>query len=797
MSHPPVGPPYKEEPGSEVQQHHHQHQHHHQPQGSQAQVNSQTHPAAHHPHPPPSSQQQQQQQQQQQHLPPHSRAPALNHHQQLHGPPPSSSYPSPHGPPPPQQQQPPPPQQEIPQYYAQAHQSPYGPPSASGSQYQQHPADGPALMATHAMSRPTYPPIYHTPQANSPASVASPTASDHRSVYQPQPMPTLYDYQQQYAQMQQGPPSYATQPPPHHITSQPLLMSHSPTQSVPPQHHQHVGAPPPPPQTQQNGPPKVQQQQQAPLHKPAGSGSSSSGKSGSSINPNAAPGPIPATTPLVVRQDNNGVQWIMFEYSRDRVKMEYTIRCDVESVNVDQLSPEFKTENCVYPRACCTKEQYRGNRLVYETECNNVGWALAQLNPPLRGKRGLIQRAVDSWRNSNQDPRLRSRRVRRMAKLNNRKASAQQQPPHIGAGSPVNALPSSTVTGMAMKPNAPMMNNGTMQHHHHQPGPDGSSTPTNGTDEGISSLLQHHASQQSYANQMSSGQTSRSTSGHLSPAVGNAEFGNGHHQPADQNSDVRPRHIFHGGYTSYPADTVTHTGPGGTALPPNIHHADNLDGLGAPPNHPAPVSTSSSMVTPPPSETHRTPNTALFGDIPEHKQRKFILVDDPQRNSRVRVRVTLDQVQMQEIPDSYRKSNSVYPRSFISTQRELDDDSARNEVHTMVKVDTMDGSEMTVMTPMPSEAKRRKEENLNELGYRMSWSQSRVFAGRLLFLQTSLDAYRNKTRSSMMANGSDVAAVAPHLETRVGKRKWQERARRSRAAAATGSADAGNTTALA
>ncbi|GJC97053.1 ribosomal protein L24E [Colletotrichum higginsianum] len=149
------------------------------------------------------------------------------------------------------------------------------------------------------------------------------------------------------------------------------------------------------------------------------------------VNPNAAPGPIPATTPLVVRQDQNGVQWIAFEYSRDRVKMEYTIRCDVESVNTDELSAEFKTENCVYPRACCPKDQYRGNRQVYETECNTVGWALAQLNPPLRGKRGLIQRAVDSWRNSNQDPRLRSRRVRRMAKMNTRKSV--QGGPHPGA----------------------------------------------------------------------------------------------------------------------------------------------------------------------------------------------------------------------------------------------------------------------------------------------------------------------------------------------------------------------------
>jgi len=199
------------------------------------------------------------------------------------------------------------------------------------------------------------------------------------------------------------------------------------------------------------------------------------------VNPNAAPGPIPATTPLVVRQDGNGVQWIAFEYSRDRVKMEYTIRCDVESVNVETLTPEFRTENCVYPRACCGKDQYRGNRLVYETECNTVGWALAELNPCLRGKRGLIQRAVDSWRNSNQDPRLRSRRVRRMAKINTRKAVAGNGASHIphmpGPGAPSGMPPSAGIGpggGAGGNMGKPSLGNMGPQLHHPHAHSDGS-----------------------------------------------------------------------------------------------------------------------------------------------------------------------------------------------------------------------------------------------------------------------------------------------------------------------------------
>lgn len=223
-----------------------------------------------------------------------------------------------------------------------------------------------------------------------------------------------------------------------------------------------------------------------------GNGLHQVGSGGTGVNSNAAPGPIPATTPLVVRQDQNGVQWISFEYSRDRVKMEYQIRCDVESVNADTLSPDFKQENCVYPRACCNKEAYRGNRLVYETECNTVGWALAELNPCLRGKRGLIQRAVDSWRNSNQDPKLRSRRVRRMAKMNTRK-QVSHPPSHIagpgGPGGPP-GIPggANPMAAPVQRPPPSNMGMGGPALHHHHAHPDGS---TAGGADDVSGMFHH------------------------------------------------------------------------------------------------------------------------------------------------------------------------------------------------------------------------------------------------------------------------------------------------------------------
>jgi hypothetical protein len=379
------------------------------------------------------------------------------------------------------------------------------------------------MAATAHMQRP-YPPIYHTPQSNSPASVASPQTHDQhgRSMYgQPPPQLTqpMYGYPQ-YSPMSQVHPSQYTShsgQQPHHQMSHPSMMQH-PSSNAPMQQQHPMGQPggitsssprlrvdamqqqqprqqqqqqqPPQPQQPQQPQPQLQHQQPPPQqttprlmqqHTPTQAPSIASNNMNlgqpatPAINPSAAPGPIPATTPLVVRQDGNGVQWIAFEYSRDRVKSEYTIRCDVESVQVDSLSAEFKNENCVYPRACCGKENYKGNRLNYETECNAVGWALAELNTCLRGKRGLIQRAVDSWRNSNQDPKLRSRRVRRQAKVQHRNKTAQQAAQLAGPsptgptgasanmGSTGIRAPASVMSSMAAAAAAAPQ----LQHHHH------------------------------------------------------------------------------------------------------------------------------------------------------------------------------------------------------------------------------------------------------------------------------------------------------------------------------------------
>ncbi|GFG09120.1 hypothetical protein IFM61392_05719 [Aspergillus lentulus] len=660
----------------------------------------------------------------------------------------------------------------------------YSTASASG----QYSSSGlPDIMASTAQMQRPYPPIYHTPQSSSPASVASQTHDQHsRGLYaqSPQMAPQMYGYQPYPSINPVQPPPYTahTSSQQHPLTSQSMILPHTSTAQLshqPPQASSVTMAPSPIAVTASQ-PTPPQRAVLSPPHS-ASAGGPLSANSIHHTTPSvgasssAAPGPIPATTPLVVRQDSNGVQWIAFEYSRDRVKMEYTIRCDVESVNVDNLSQEFKTENCVYPRACCSKDQYKGNRLVYETECNAVGWALADLNPALRGKRGLIQRAVDSWRNSNQDPRLRSRRVRRMAKLNRRQGLPAQPPSHMAAAPPVPPGIPGGLAAPSPRPGLGPLPMGPPQLHHHHAQPEGSG-----------------------GNEDVSGTTEFSNGTDRQPAAAEAPLTSGHTV-----TDIRTAQVFHG-YTTFPTSANAGDGSRGPSIPPLIRDS----GLGSLGRRSAVATSVHKAEEVEDDDDERNPSQeALFGALPDGKRRKFILVDDPQRGCRVRVKVMLDQVNMNEIPDSYRMSNSVYPRTYFPVQmkhprgrvdlgrryfkddRQTDDD---QETATVGRIlvpapQADDGGEIAV--PKLTRGRHRKEVLLNDLGYRMSWSQSRVFAGRPLFLQRSLDAYRNKMRSTMLAAGRDPSSIPRHFETRAGKRRFLERRQRQGVSASQRSAE--------
>lgn len=226
------------------------------------------------------------------------------------------------------------------------------------------------------------------------------------------------------------------------------------------------------------------------------------------------------------------------------------------------------------------------------------------------------------------------------------------------------------------------------------------------------------------------------------------------HGPGPSPTDIRTAQVFHG-YPGFPPSSAMAGEARGPSIPPLMRDS----GIGSLGRHPA-VATSSKAgemmnIDEERDDDERNPTEdALFGTLPDGKRRKFILVEDPQRGGRVRVKVMLDQVDMNEIPDSYRMSNSVYPRSYFPVQmknprgrvvpgkRYLKDDTMTDDDETatvgriMAPAPQLDG-EGEIAVPRLTRRRHRQDVMLNDLGYRMSWSQSRVFAGRPLFLQRS------------------------------------------------------------
>ena len=95
-----------------------------------------------------------------------------------------------------------------------------------------------------------------------------------------------------------------------------------------------------------------------------------------------------------------GEEQLCFRYTTRNTNFNiYTVRFNVKEANISNLSDKFKEDNCVYPKANITKSEYRGNRWDYETDCNKLAWQFVCLNTTLLyGRKGLIQRAVDTYR---------------------------------------------------------------------------------------------------------------------------------------------------------------------------------------------------------------------------------------------------------------------------------------------------------------------------------------------------------------------------------------------------------------
>ncbi|KAH3685238.1 hypothetical protein WICPIJ_003782 [Wickerhamomyces pijperi] len=135
----------------------------------------------------------------------------------------------------------------------------------------------------------------------------------------------------------------------------------------------------------------------------------------------AKQGPLPAYDPIITINEAENTETITFPYTKKQPILSYslTIPRFTESTRWNLLKslniPEkFRLENAIYTKALAPEQLYRGKRQNYEMDCNELGWIISWFNQDqIRGNKGLLQRAVDNWRNSRGKIELMSRRQRR------------------------------------------------------------------------------------------------------------------------------------------------------------------------------------------------------------------------------------------------------------------------------------------------------------------------------------------------------------------------------------------------
>ncbi|KAJ1920722.1 hypothetical protein H4219_001121 [Mycoemilia scoparia] len=129
-----------------------------------------------------------------------------------------------------------------------------------------------------------------------------------------------------------------------------------------------------------------------------------------------------------IYKDVDGTPFLAFSYAQKGKPQRHSVRVDLDRAALSLIPPSFKRNNCVYPRANCPKSNYKGNRWAYETECNQLGWQLAFLNQELlAGKRGLLQRGVDSYRQVTVGRKGRSRSKKTKSEKQASNASAENE----------------------------------------------------------------------------------------------------------------------------------------------------------------------------------------------------------------------------------------------------------------------------------------------------------------------------------------------------------------------------------
>jgi len=234
-----------------------------------------------------------------------------------------------------------------------------------------------------------------------------------------------------------------------------------------------------------------------------------------------------------------------------------------------------------------------------------------------------------------------------------------------------------------------------------------------------------------------------------------------HHPPPSKShpnssvSQIRPANVFYTPYAIHPTNGLP-------SVPPQLNNGMESH-FSAHTSATIPASTlNTAMVTPtsatktefsPPSSPAKKHSSLLKELDPGASKRTYVVVHDHETQSKkVRVKIDIESVQVEQIPDSYRRDNSVYPRSFFPAQMVMSPREKREKRaagrfdeeglgmgvgSTLVKIPMVDVEEREVPLPRMGKNVGEREERLNDLGYRISWEKGRHYAGRVLTLQRS------------------------------------------------------------
>ncbi|KAF9113270.1 hypothetical protein BGX27_001915 [Mortierella sp. AM989] len=402
--------------------------------------------------------------------------------------------------------------------------------------------------------------------------------------------------------------------------------------------------------------------------------------------------------PQAVSQD--GIPWLAFQYITRSTSTRVTIRVDIDTISEfnsntqsEIITSEFRSANCLYPSADGPEQSYKGTRRGYERECNEQGWKLAYLNPTiLNGKKGLLQQAVVSLRNATAEQK--SRRAKRKEKKVQEDVTRTQL---AQFRNPVMALPRLNTTLNSFQP----------QHQQDQ-GHFGQNSVE---------------AQSSQASRILSWQPTLVSSLHRSIQHPTAQNTIPRYNP----SGAVPPRISDDDYHS---DSQLRASSGGRF---SLTHLPAIADA-----NPAYASPSSKPTLPISSTSFE--DAGEFIEFDRYFQGQF---------QKSRIRCDIMHVKVEEIPFDFKKSNCVYPRSFLALEAEqLDEPSSSSGHHQQWK---------------SVGARQAEEAYLNEIGWKLCFINRTLLDGKRLLLQQALDAYR---RRFLPATCHPRARVEPLLLTR-------------------------------